>query len=45
LLSIPLLADDFHKVIADAIHYFNVIRPIRKLNGKPPAQFRVEQAE
>lgn len=36
--------DDLQKVISDTIHYFNTIRPIRKLNGKPPVQFRIEQA-
>lgn len=35
--------DDLQSVISDTIHYFNVIRPIRKLNGKPPVQFRIEQ--
>ena len=35
--------DDLHSVIDDAIHYFNVIRPVRKLNGKPPVQFKIEQ--
>lgn len=37
------LHDDLFAVIADAIHYFNCIRPVRKLNGKPPVQFRIEQ--
>ena len=37
------LSDDLCAVISDAIHYFNVIRPIRKLNGKPLVQFRIEQ--
>ena len=36
-------ADDLKVVISEVIHYFNVIRPIRKLNGKPPVQFRIEQ--
>lgn len=36
-------ADDLNSVISDAVHYFNVIRPVRKLNGKPPVQFRIEQ--
>ena len=31
-------------VISDAITYFNTVRPVRKLNGKPPVQFRIEQA-
>lgn len=34
--------DNLSCVIADAIHYFNFSRPIRKLNGKPPALFRTE---
>lgn len=34
--------DDLSAVIADAIHYFNCIRPIRKLGGKPPVLFRTE---
>jgi len=34
---------NLHQVISQAIHYFNHIRPIRKLNGKPPVQFRIEQ--
>lgn len=36
-------ADDLNAVICDAIHYFNTVRPVRKLNGKPPVQFRIEQ--
>ena len=32
--------DDLHGVIAEAIHYFNFCRPLRNLNGKPPALFR-----
>ena len=35
--------DDLTKVVSDAIHYFNAVRPVRKLNGKPPVQFRVER--
>jgi len=35
--------DDLKQIIENAIHYFNCIRPVRKLNGKPPAQFRIEQ--
>lgn len=38
------LADDLSSVITDAIAYFNTIRPLRKLSGKPPVQFRIEQA-
>ena len=34
--------DDLHAVVADCVHYFNCIRPIRKLNGKPPVLFRTE---
>lgn len=37
------LAGDLNAVITDTIHFFNCIRPIRKLNGKPPVQFRIEQ--
>ena len=35
--------DNLEKVVSQVIHYFNVIRPVRKLNGKPPVQFRIEQ--
>lgn len=34
--------DDICTVIAQAIHYFNFCRPLRKLNGKPPVLFRLE---
>ena len=34
--------DNLHEVISQAVHYFNHIRPIRKLNGKPPVPFRLE---
>ena len=34
--------DDLHAVVADCVHYFNCIRPLRKLNGKPPVLFRTE---
>ena len=27
-------------VVAQCVYYFNYIRPVRKLNGKPPALFR-----
>lgn len=37
------LAADLNTVIADAIHYFNCICPLRKLGGKPPVQFKIEQ--
>ncbi len=30
-------------VVDEAIHYFNYIKPMRKLNRKPPAQYRLEQ--
>ena len=33
---------DLHTTIADCVHYFNFLRPIRKLNGKPPVLFRTE---
>lgn len=36
--------DDIHSVVDQAIHYFNYIRPVRKLNRKPPVQFRIELA-
>ena len=31
--------DDLPSVIQQAIYYFNNIRPVRKLNGKPPVRF------
>ncbi len=34
--------DDIHKVVADTVHYFNYIRPVRKLKRKPPVQYRIE---
>lgn len=34
--------DDLMTVIGDYIHYFNYIRPVRKLDGKPPVLFRTE---
>ena len=34
--------DDLHEVVAECVHYFNFVRPVRKLNGKPPALFRTE---
>ena len=34
--------DDIHKVIDEAIYYFNNIRPIRKLNKKSPVQYRID---
>ena len=41
--SVYWLEDDLRSVVAKTIHYFNYIRPVRKLNGKPPIQFRIEQ--
>ena len=35
---------DLSLVISQVIHFFNCIRPVRKLNGKPPVQFRINQA-
>ena len=35
-------SDDLFSVIQQAIHYFNFVRPLRKLNGKPPVLFRSE---
>ena len=36
--------DNLSAVVADAFHYFNSVRPLRKLNGKPPVLFRTELA-
>ena len=36
--------NDLKAVIDDAVYYFNYIKPIRKLNRKPPVQYRLEQA-
>ena len=36
--------DDIHQVVAETVHYFNYIRPLRKLNKKPPVQYRLELA-
>lgn len=36
--------EDLSQVVSEAIHYFNNIKPIRKLNGKPPVQYRIELA-
>ena len=33
--------DDLYGVAAECIHYFNFIRPLRKLYGKPPVLFRL----
>ena len=38
------LEDDLRSVVTKTIHYFNYIRPVRKLNEKTPVQFRIEQA-
>ena len=34
--------DNIHKVVADTIHYFNYVRPVRKLKRKPPVQYRID---
>ena len=36
--------DNLNDVIAQAIHYFNYIKPLRKLNRKTPVQYRIELA-
>ena len=36
--------DDITKAVADTVHYFNYIRPVRKLNRKPPVRYRIELA-
>lgn len=36
--------DDIFKVVDDAVHYFNYVKPVRNLNKKPPVQFRIELA-
>ena len=36
--------DDITKVVTDTIHYFNYIKPIRKLKRKPPVRYRLELA-
>ena len=35
--------DNLHQVMEETVHFFNFVRPVRKLNGKPPVQFRMEQ--
>lgn len=35
--------DDLYKVVAEVIEYFNCVRPVRKLDGKPPVQFRIQR--
>ena len=39
-----LQCDDITKVVADTVHYFNYIKPVRKLNRKPPVRYRLELA-
>lgn len=34
--------EDLQQTISDAITYFNKERPVRKLNGKTPVQYRIE---
>jgi len=34
--------DDLLSIVSDAIRYFNFIRPLRKLKGKPPVQYRID---
>ena len=36
--------DDITKAVAETVHYFNYIRPVRKLNRKPPVRYRLELA-
>ena len=36
--------DDITKVVADTVYYFNYIKPVRKLNRKPPVRYRIELA-
>ncbi|MBQ4067267.1 MAG: integrase core domain-containing protein [Clostridia bacterium] len=36
--------DDITKVVSDTVYYFNYIRPVRKLNRKPPVRYRIEPA-
>ena len=35
-------SDDIRKVVDDTVYYFNFVRPVRKLNKKPPVQFRID---
>lgn len=35
-------SDDLQATVAQCVQYFNCVRPVRKLNGKPPALFRTE---
>ncbi len=36
--------DDITKAVDETIYYFNNIKPLRKLNKKPPVQYRIELA-
>ena len=36
--------DDIHKVVDETVSYFNYIKPLRKLNKKPPVPYRLELA-
>ena len=36
--------DDIHQDDAETVHYFNYKKPLRKLNKKPPVQYRLELA-
>ena len=36
--------ENLSAVVADCVHYFNYVRPLRKLNGKPPVLFRTDLA-
>ncbi len=36
--------NDIHQVVTETVHYFNYIKPLRKLNKKPPVQYRLELA-
>ena len=36
--------DDIDKAVDETIYYFNNIKPLRKLNKKPPVQYRIELA-
>ena len=35
-------SDNLQATIAKCVRYFNYVRPVRKLNGKPPALYRTE---
>lgn len=34
--------NDLYDIVAQCVHYFNDVRLVRKLNGKPPVLFRTE---